>query len=137
MPTSWLHERTAAAAGRAQVPPHRRGGPGPCRSEEGKLASAERKPVLAGCLHWPGEVAPPPGCVPAREPETWRLAPKLAGCWPGLGSGISQGWSPEDMEFTTELGSPTVDLYVVPTSETTSLTVSIDQEWVTGPVPLQ
>lgn len=27
----------------------------------------QRKPVLAVCLHWSEEAAPPPGCVPPRD----------------------------------------------------------------------
>lgn len=75
--------------------------------------------MLAVCLHWPERWLLPRG-VSLRETETWRLAPRLAGCWPGLSSGVSQGWSPEDMAFRTELESPMVDRYVVPISETIS-----------------
>lgn len=74
--------------------------------------------MLAGCLHWPGEVAPPPGCVPARvqRPRGSQAGGMLARTW----QGGSQGWGSEDMALRTELGSPRVDRCVVPTSESVS-----------------
>lgn len=95
--------------------------------------------MLAGCLHWPGEVAPPPGCVSARgqRPRGSQAGGMLARTW----QGGSQGWGSEDMALRTELGSPRwTDVWCPRVSQSplrTSLAANTDHEWVTGRVPIQ
>lgn len=70
--------------------------------------------MLAVRLHWPEEVAPPPGCVPLRDGDLeagsqagWRDAGQES-----PGAGAQRIW-----RLGLSWGSPTVDRNVVPISE--------------------
>lgn len=88
--------------------------------------------MLAVCLHWPGEVAPPPGVCPCARLETWRLP---------AGRMLARTWQrsllgPDDIEFRSELESAEwTGVWSPRVSQsplTTSFTINTDQEWGVG-----